>query len=89
MSEFDPKRPLLLVFWKDAHLVVDWDPHDEPSELSYTMTVGFLRRRTKTTIEIAQSATDSGNFDSLFVIPRNAITKIVRLGEKRKVRRAK
>jgi len=88
-NNFDPKRPIYLVFWRDAHLMVGWGPYDFPNELSLSMTMGFLRRRTKTTIEIAQSATAEGDFDAVFVIPRNAITKIVQLSGKRRVKRAK
>ena len=86
-KQFDPRRPLMLVFWRDAQLVTGWGPYDEASGLSVTMTVGFFLRYTKTTLEIAQSATAEGTFDAVFVIPRNAIKRLIRLGTKRKVTR--
>lgn len=69
---------LVLVEWVDSTSSTGWE-NDPDLELSICKTVGYLTRKTKEKVVLAQSISDNNNVDNKFAIPRGCIQSIKEL----------
>jgi hypothetical protein len=67
---------LVIVTWLDSCLHEGWGAYDPTSGLSTCHTSGFLMRKTRQEVAVAQSISNDGNIDALMVIPRGCIKRI-------------
>lgn len=73
------KRDIVLIEWEDAAGSPGWTGVDEFITPVPCLTVGFVLKRKKGYICVAQS-TNEGQIDALMVIPRSGIKKVTKLG---------
>lgn len=69
---------LIEIEWVDSTSSTGWE-HDTDLELSTCKTVGYMTRKTKDKIVLAQSVSDSGNVGNKFAISKGCITAIKEL----------
>ena len=67
---------LVCVAWEDSCLHEGWGPFDPESATVLCHTVGFLMRKSRVDVAVAQSISENGTLDALMVIPRGCIRRI-------------
>jgi hypothetical protein len=70
-----------IVKWRDSAAMRGWRPMDDPGHtaVAEVTSVGWIVSKTPKTITITTSISDSGSVMDALSIPREAVTKMVRL----------